>query len=100
MTTDPKGQISTMYIRKTETGIHVPFMFFPACKVEKALLDSGASHNFLDPKTVERLKIKLTKLPKAVKVLNVDGTDNTAGVVDSYARLTVRLGNRTEELKF
>ena len=49
ITTDPESEPSTMYIRKTKSGIYVPFLFKNACKVNKALLDSGASHKFLDP---------------------------------------------------
>jgi hypothetical protein len=55
--TNPEGDISTVYIRKTVNGIHVPFLFKNTGKVKKALLDSGVSHNFLDLKTVECLGI-------------------------------------------
>ena len=72
--TDPESKVSTMYIRKTKNRIYIPFLFKNTCKVEKVLLDSGTSHNFLDPQTVERLKILLKNLAEPIKVLNVDGT--------------------------
>jgi hypothetical protein len=80
ITTDPEGQPdSTIYIRKTKSAIYVPFLFKPTCKVERALIDSGASHNFIDPKSATRLKVKLTKMEVPVKVLNVDGSKTRQG---------------------
>jgi hypothetical protein len=89
-----------MYIRKTKTGIHVPFLFKNICKVEQALLDSSASYNFLDPKTAICLRITLLKLKQPVKVLNVNGANNAAGIINSYMTLEVILGSQKQKLKF
>ena len=87
------GQVnSMMYIRKTKSAIYVPFLFKPTCKVECALIDSSTSHNFIDPKSATRLKVELTKTEEPVKVLNVDGSRNAAGTVDTYATILVKIG--------
>ena len=101
ITTDPMGlPSSTMYIRKTKSAIYVPLLFRPMCKVEQALIDSGASHNFIDPKLATRLKIKLTRTNEPVKVLNVDGSKNAAGTMDFYATILVKIGQDLCQLRF
>ena len=89
-----------MYIRKTKSAIHVPFLFQPSCKVDHALINSGASHNFMDPKTVARLHIQLGHMEKPVKVLNVDGTTNAAGTINLYATILVKIGEVSRQLRF
>jgi hypothetical protein len=91
---------STMYIRKTKSAIYVPFLFKPTCKVTHALIDSGASHNFIDPKSATRLKVKLTKMKEPVKVLNIDGSKNVAGMVDEYTTILVKIGRDLCQLQF
>jgi hypothetical protein len=70
------------------------------CKVEHALIDSGVSHNFIDPKSATRLKVQLTKMERPVKVLNVDGSKNVAGTVDMYAMILVKIGKDLHQLRF
>ena len=41
-----------MYIQK-KSAIHVPLLFKGTKKVEKALLDSGATENFLNTQMVD-----------------------------------------------
>jgi len=43
---------------------------------EKALLDSGATENFIHPKLVLKHKLKQNQLSKPRTVRNVDGTTN------------------------
>jgi hypothetical protein len=101
ITTNLMGkEVSTMYIRKTKSTIYVPFLFKPSCKVEHALIDSGASHNFMDPKSAKQLRVKLTKMEEPVKVLNVDGSKNMARTIDTYVTILVKIGNDLRQLRF
>jgi predicted aspartyl protease len=43
---------------------------------EKGLLDSGATHNFINIRTIIRLGISTRKLKTPRTVTNVDGTTN------------------------
>jgi hypothetical protein len=54
-------RISSMYIQQ-KLAIHVPLLFKGTQTVEKALLDSGATENFLDRRTVARLKLPIKQL--------------------------------------
>jgi predicted aspartyl protease len=45
---------------------------------ERGLLDSGATHNFIDIQTIIRLGIGTRKLKTPRTVTNVDGTTNRA----------------------
>jgi len=47
----------------------------------KALLDSGATGMFTDRKFVEKNGFKLERLERAVRIKNVDGTENSGGMV-------------------
>jgi gag-polyprotein putative aspartyl protease len=67
---------------------------------EAALVDSGASENFIDQRTVERWGIATRQLPIPVRVTNVDGTNNWSGAVTRYAVLHVTWGSKSEELLF
>jgi len=55
-----------------------------------ALLDCGATENFIHPRLVKKLKLKTKLLKKPQQVKNVDGTTNKAGVVTKVAILEVR----------
>jgi hypothetical protein len=49
---------------------------------KKALIDSGATKNFIDWRLAKALKVQTTLLPRPQKVYNVDGMENKAGVIE------------------
>jgi len=58
-----------------------------------ALLDSGATENFLNLTYARWLKIPIKRLPSSRTLLNVDGTENRSGRLEYYTDLQVRTGN-------
>jgi len=75
-TTRRVGEVNNaMYIRRINAMI-VPFVS-ERCEmwlIRKALLDCGASENFIGIDTWKTLKIRRLKLEKPIPVHNVDGT--------------------------
>jgi len=69
----------------------VPFEFCTMRQTtnEVALLDSGATKNFLDEEVWKRLQIGRTKLPEPLMVHNVDGTKNRTGKINHCCWLKV-----------
>ena len=53
-----------------------------------ALLDSGATENFISQEYAKYLHLPIKKLPKARKLFNVDGTPNRAGDLHHYVNLS------------
>ena len=58
--------------------IYAIFSFSTAKRTteEQALVDSGATHNFMDIRTMIRLGVGTKRLKKPREVTNVDGTTN------------------------
>jgi hypothetical protein len=67
---------------------------------EIALLDSGASENFIDMGTWEELGIGRIKLPRPIPVRNVDGTTNKLGAIEFFCWLKIKMGSQEEEMRF
>ena len=90
-----------MYIR-TLTAMKLKFAFRTVSKMadESALVDSGASENFIDFEVWRGLRIGRFRLKRVIPVHNVDGTANKQGAIDSYCWLKVRLGGKEENMKF
>jgi hypothetical protein len=65
---------------------------------EKGLLDSGATHNFIDIRTIIRLGIGTKRLKNLRTVTNVDGTTNQAGQINQYANLQFNYEGKTKDL--
>jgi hypothetical protein len=62
--------------------------------VYKALLDSGATENFIDPRMVEKLGIGKIPMINPRTVFNVDGMENQGGQVNHYCVLNVLQGKK------
>jgi len=67
---------------------------------ETALLDTGATENFIDYKTVARLRLGTQKLTIPRPVFNVDRTNNRHGTITHACDLMVKQGNRKERQRF
>ena len=46
-----------------------------------SLVNSGATNNFVHPRTVQQLRLRTSLLDKPKKLFNVDDTQNKAGSV-------------------
>jgi hypothetical protein len=62
--------------------------------VYEALLDSGATENFIDPCMVEKLEIGKVPMINPRTVFNVDGTKNKGGQVTHYCILNILQGKK------
>ena len=59
-------------------------------------MDSGATHNFIDTRMVQRLGIGTKKLETLREVTNVDGTKNQGGNIYRYTNLEFSYQGKTE----
>ena len=65
-----------------------------------ALVDSGATENFMNLTYAKWLRLPLKKMLQPRKLFNVDGTENKAGELQYYTDLDVRTGTTTTTLRF
>src|ERR1700747_2958801 len=80
-----------MYIKKNEgkAAIYLPIDFhtFKGKAEESALIDSGATGNFIDGKMVQCLGLRTKTLDIPRMLINLDGTENRSGQVSKYCNL-------------
>jgi predicted aspartyl protease len=66
--------------------MHVPVSihtsYFMANK--KALVDSGATDNFMHPAFAKRMGLGLQKLPNPKKIFNINNTTNKSGMITHF----------------
>ena len=74
-------------------------MWHKMTKLE-ALLDCGATHNFIDPRTIKTLAMGTNPLKQPLIIHNVDRTVNQGGTITHYCNLWVRRGTQVEKLGF
>src|ERR1700722_4772544 len=65
-----------------------------------AMIDSGASANFLSEEIVKTHKLPTEELPKPRKVKVIDGRERSSGEIKQTCTLCVTIENHTEEIKF
>ena len=66
----------------------------------EALLDCGATNNFIDPRAVKTLGIGTKELHTPLTVNNVDGTVNRDGTITHFCNLWARQGSQTKKMGF
>jgi hypothetical protein len=82
-----------------EQSIHAPVNLRSASLISEvdALIDSGATDNFISPAVIQHFGIPTRQLHKPRAIRNVDGTANKIGTVTHVADLTLRFkGTRTQ----
>jgi hypothetical protein len=65
-----------------------------------ALVDSGATENFMNLTYTKWLKLPIKRMETPRKLFNVDGTENKSGELQFYSDLDVRTGTNTTTLQF
>ena len=65
-----------------------------------ALLDSGATENFMSLQYVKYLHLPIKVLKEPRKLFNVDGTPNQAGDLKYYTDLHTRTGTQQRTLRY
>ena len=65
-----------------------------------ALLDSGATENFIQELYTQQLKLPVKQLPYTWPVYNVNGTLNKNGHIHSYTDLEMQTGQQRTKLHF
>jgi hypothetical protein len=91
-------EIDTMVITKRKS-LDIPVDVVTCNKIEtvKVLIDSGATDNFIDFRTVAKLRLGTKKLPRAQQLFNVDGTHNQAGLIEESVHLYIDRGDERIE---
>src|SRR6266702_2429604 len=101
LTVVDKAEISSMYSIKKDS-ITVPIdlcMWHKKTEVE-ALLNCGATENFIDTQTLKKLGMGTCLLQHPRMVQNVDGTENQASTITKYCNLYVKKGQEKKKQRF
>ena len=86
---------SVYFSMKNYVWITFPLMYYQGQAEEEALLDSGATENFIDHSTVKRLRLGTKLLNFQRPVYNMDGTLNKHGTITHACDLIVKQGHKT-----
>ena len=81
-------------------ALKIKLVLSTTLKTEGALIDSGATENFLDPRAVVKLRLPTEELQNPRNILNIDGTNNKAGQITRKCRLKVKLGDVSQDMDF
>jgi hypothetical protein len=66
----------------------------------KALVDSGATDNFMHPTFAKKIGLGLRELPNPKKIFNINNTTNKSGMITHYLNLDVRTNGIHKEMRF
>jgi hypothetical protein len=67
---------------------------------KKALVDSGATDNFMHPAFAKRMGLGLQELQTPKKIFNIDNTTNRSGMITHFLDLNVHTHGVTKEMRF
>jgi hypothetical protein len=67
---------------------------------KQALVDSGATDNFMHPNFVKRMGLGMWELPTPKKIFNIDNTTNKSGMITHYLDLNVVTKGIHKKMRF
>jgi hypothetical protein len=65
-----------------------------------ALLDSGATENFMNIRYAQKMGLPIQRLTEERRLFNVDGTQNRAGSLKYFTDITTRTGEKAMRLRY
>ena len=74
----------------------VQFLHTTETPITNALVDTGATHNFLSPTFVNHHHLELTPLDRPCIIQNIDGTSNKGGRITHFIDLDITLGTQLQ----
>jgi hypothetical protein len=80
--------------------MQIPFFISEVQKVKNALVDSGATDNFLTPLLVKRMGLPICKLKIPKPILTVDRSEHKQGKLTEYTDLILKLGEQQRKQRF
>jgi hypothetical protein len=99
--TNPVLIVANMYSKKKDSmTIHLSVHMWHKKTESIALLDSGATHNFINKHAVTSLGLGTCTLSQPLQVNNVDGTVNREGSIMQYCNLWIQQGEKIVNLGF
>ena len=104
----PTARLRTVSRKRNETYIlqisainmKIPFRSLSKQAEETVLIDSGATENFLDKTTWERIGISSHETIKPIIIYNIDGTENSQGKITHYCWLRIFYAGRQKRQCF
>jgi hypothetical protein len=90
-----------MYITRYRSmcvPVSIRTSYFMADK--KALVDSGATDNFMHPAFAKRMGLGLQLLPTPKKIFNIDNTANKSGMITQFLDLNICANGINKEMCF
>src|SRR5258708_30226256 len=82
------------------SNLKINLILLITLKTEKTIIDSGATKNIIDPRTVSQMKLPTKKLDRDRTIHNIDGTTNSTGNITQKCILNVQTKGQNKEQEF
>jgi hypothetical protein len=92
---------NTVYITRYQSmrvPVSICTSYFMADR--KALVDSGATDNFMHPAFAKKMGLGLQELPSPRKIFNIDNTSNRSGMITHFLDLNIQTNGINKEMRF
>ena len=83
--------------------MHIPVfirMRYYEADHKKALVDSGATDNFIHPKLAKSMNVGRQAFEKPKKIFNIDNTENKLGSITHFLNLKVQTKGEVKDMRF